>query len=124
MGEENSAPLEYLENYRQKLREITSTYELCNIFNADEIALFWRMGTLSARPVSGTKKFKERITVYLTCNATGEEKFSPLFIHKFEINQVYQFGITGLKKRGCKAPSLTIILTQNKFMQRQKRNIL
>ena len=87
IGEANSAPLEDLDNYRQKLREITSAYELCNIFNADETALFWRMEparTLSTRPVSGTKMSKERITVFLTCNATGEEKFPPLFIHKFE----------------------------------------
>ena len=120
IGEANSAPLEDLENYCQKLREITSAYELCNIFNADETALFWQMEptrTLSTRPVSGTKKSKERITVFLTCNATGEEKFPPLFIHKLENprpikNPVYQFGITGIKRRGCKAPSLIIILIE------------
>ena len=62
------------------------------------------LAALSTLPVSGTKKSKERITfVFLTCNATGEEKFPPLFIHKFENprpiknidNQVYQFDITG-----------------------------
>ena len=72
IGEGNSAPLEDLENYRQKLRGITSAYELCNIFNADKTALFWRMEeptrTLSTRPVSGTKKSKERVTDFLTCN--------------------------------------------------------
>jgi len=76
--------------------------------------------TLSTRPVSGTKKSKERITVFLTCNATGEEKFPPLFIHKFEnprpIKNIDKSSLPVWyywnKKRGCKAQSLTIILIE------------
>ena len=69
--------------------------------------------TLSTRPVC-TKKSKERIT---TCNATGEAKFPPLFIHKFDpIKNIDKSSLPVWyywnKKRGCKAQSLTIILIE------------
>ena len=136
IGEANSAPLEDLDNYRQKLREITSAYELCNIFNADETVLFWRMEPariLSTRPVSGTKKSKERITVFLTCNATGEEKFPPLFIHKFEnprpIKNIDKSSLPVWyywnKKAWMQGSIFNHYLNRiNSLMQRQKRNIL
>ena len=40
--------------------------------------------TISNSPVAGTKQSKDRITVLLTCNATGSEKMCLLFIHKYE----------------------------------------
>jgi DDE superfamily endonuclease len=40
--------------------------------------------TISNGPVAGTKQSKDRVTVLLTCNATGSEKMRPLFIHKYE----------------------------------------
>jgi hypothetical protein len=136
IGEGNSAPLEDLENYRQELRELTSAYELCDIFNADETALFWRMEptrTLSTRPVSGTKKSKERITVFLTCNATGEEKFPPLFIHKFEnprpIKNIEKSSLPVWYYWNKKAWMQSSIFNHylkriNSLMERQNRNIL
>jgi hypothetical protein len=39
---------------------------------------------LSTAPISGLKLNKERVTILLTCNATGTEKLPPLFIHKYE----------------------------------------
>ena len=42
---------------------------------------------LSTAPISGSKINKERVTILLTCNATGTQKFVPLFIHKFETPQ-------------------------------------
>jgi hypothetical protein len=49
--------------------------------------LYWKLEpskTLARRPISGTKKPKDRVTVLLTCNATGTSKLTPLFIHKYK----------------------------------------
>jgi len=86
-GEAASAPLEDLDAMRDRLRETLKGYDPENIFNCDETGLFWKMKpsrTISNGPVSGTKQSKDRITVLLTCNASGTEKLCPLFIHKYE----------------------------------------
>ena len=86
-GEAASAPLEDLDEMRDKLRETLKDYDPENIFNCDETGLFWKMKpsrTISNGPVSGTKQSKDRVTVLLTCNSTGTEKLCPLFIHKYE----------------------------------------
>lgn len=86
-GEAASAPLEDLDAMRDRLREILKDYDPKDIFNCDETGLFWKMKpsrTISNGPVSGTKQSKDRVTVLLTCNASGTEKLCPLFIHKYE----------------------------------------
>ena len=86
-GEASSAPLENLGAMREKLRQTLKDFAPENIFNCDETGLFWKMKpsrTISDGPVSGIKQSKDRVTVLLTCNSTGSEKLSPLFIHKFE----------------------------------------
>ena len=58
----------------EELRNILKDYELENVFNFDETALFFRLlpnTTLATGPVSGSKKSKERATVGLLVNATG-----------------------------------------------------
>ena len=58
-----------------------------DIYNCDETALFWQLEpskTLAQCPVIGTKKSKNRVTILLTCNATGKDKLKPLFIHKYK----------------------------------------
>jgi len=40
-GEANSAPLEILPEARQRLQEIIKKYDLDDVFNADETALFY-----------------------------------------------------------------------------------
>ena len=60
-GEANSAPLENLPLFRNELQEITSKFDLENIFNADETGLFYCMSpnqTLSTGQVLGKKKFR------------------------------------------------------------------
>jgi len=85
-GEGNSAPLENLPEFRSQLQDVIKNYELRNVFNCDETALFWLLEpnrTLSKGVVVGTKKSKERVTVLLTCSALGE-KIKPTFIYRYE----------------------------------------
>jgi hypothetical protein len=85
-GEANSAPLEDLPKFRLELQEIIKQYQLSDVFNCDETALFWLLEpskTLAKGAMSGTKKSKERITIMLTCSALGE-KIKPVLIHKYE----------------------------------------
>lgn len=86
-GEAASAPIQDLNEMRKNLQEKLIEYDPENIFNCDETGLFWKMKpthTISNGPVSGTKQSKDRVTVLFTCNATGNEKLRPLFIHKAE----------------------------------------
>src|SRR4051812_3591130 len=86
-GEAASAPLQDFDTMREDLRQTLKDYDPENIFNCDETGLFWKIKpsrTISNGPVSGTKQSKDRVTVLLTCNATGSEKLRPLFIHKYE----------------------------------------
>ncbi|CAJ0840660.1 8793_t:CDS:2 [Entrophospora sp. SA101] len=78
-GEANSAPLENLPLLRNKLQEITSRYDLENIFNADETGLFYCM---SPNQTLSTGPNKEILTVLLTTNATGTRKLKPIVIGK------------------------------------------
>jgi hypothetical protein len=84
-GEANSVPLEILPEEQERLREIISEYNLDDVYNADEMALFFRMppnATLATGKTSGTKRDKTRITILLACNATGSVKLQPLVIGK------------------------------------------
>ena len=86
-GEAASAPLQNLDAMRENLRQTLKNYAPEDIFNCDETGLFWKVKpnrTISNGPVAGTKQSKDRVTVLLTCNATGSEKMHPLFIHKYE----------------------------------------
>jgi hypothetical protein len=86
-GEANSAPLDDLPQYRVELQDLLAGWDLNNVYNCDETALYWRLEpskTLARRPLSGTKRSKDRVTVLLACNATGTSKLVPVFIHKFK----------------------------------------
>ena len=86
-GEAASVPLQDLNTMRENLCKPLKGYAPEDIFNCDETGLFWKMRpnhTISNGPVAETKQSKDCVTVLLTCNATGSEKMSPLFIHKYE----------------------------------------
>jgi hypothetical protein len=86
-GESLSAPIEQIPQMREELKNVLGEYNKEDIFNCDETGLYWKMEPnrgLSTGPISGIKLNKERVTILLTCNATGSEKLTPLFIHKYE----------------------------------------
>jgi hypothetical protein len=86
-GESQSAPIEQIPEMRENLKAVIKQYQPGDVFNCDETGLYWKMEPtrgLSTGPIPGTKQSKERITVLLTCNATGTEKLIPLFIHKHQ----------------------------------------
>jgi hypothetical protein len=59
--------------------------------------LYWELEpskTLAQGPLSGKKNSKNRVTLLLTCNATGTEKLKPLFIHKYQNPRI----LRGIKK--------------------------
>jgi hypothetical protein len=88
-GEAGSAATDDLDNIAQMeaLRQLCKEYELCNILNMDETGLNWKRTpdrTLATQSHSGTKKSKDRITIALTSNADGSEKFLAWVIGKSE----------------------------------------
>ena len=66
---------------------IIRDFEPRNVFNADEMGLYWRAtpdGTLTFKKseAAGSKIAKERVTLLLACNMDGSEKLEPLTIGK------------------------------------------
>ncbi|GET50687.1 CENP-B homolog protein 2-like [Rhizophagus irregularis DAOM 181602=DAOM 197198] len=97
-GEAGSAPIDELPQMRAELREILQAYELKDIWNCDETALFWRLEpskTIAHDPVLGKKRPKERVSILATCNASGDERLPLVFIHKYETPRA----LKGIEKR-------------------------
>jgi hypothetical protein len=69
------------------LQDIES-YDLCDIYNADETSLFFSLQpsktfTFQDFCHDGIKS-KQWVTVFLACNADGSDKLSPLVIGKYK----------------------------------------
>jgi hypothetical protein len=97
-GEAGSAPINEISQMRAELQEILAEYELRDIWNCDETALFWRLEpckTIAHSPVLGKKRPKERVSILATCNASGNEKLPLLFIHKYKTPRV----LKGIEKK-------------------------
>lgn len=70
---------------RYEAAEQITEYDLNDVYNCDESALFFRMPpgkTLSTGPTHGTKRYKDRVTLMFCCNATGTDKRKVLMIGK------------------------------------------
>jgi hypothetical protein len=81
-GEAGSAPITEAEEQMQEIRRVLSEYELRNIFNADETGYYYRMQPergLAMEQMAGKKKDKARLTVLVTANGDGSERY-PLWI--------------------------------------------
>lgn len=85
-SESNSVDMETVDEWRIKVKQLISSYEPRNIFNADETVLFLKNPpnkTLSFKNEICTsgKKSKEKLTVMLCVNLIGEFE-KPLIIGK------------------------------------------
>ncbi|CAF1470575.1 unnamed protein product [Rotaria sordida] len=84
-GESSSVDITSVNDWIQRLPNITEYYEAKNIFNCDETGLFYKLLpdkslTLDRESCKGGKKSKDRISILFCCNSTGEEKLKPLVI--------------------------------------------
>ena len=135
-GESESADLTLINSELPRLKEKIKKYDLNDVFNFDETALFYRLEpdkTLASRRVQGKKKNKERITIGLCTNATGKTKLKPIVIGRYEkprdfskIN-IKNYGI--IYKYNLKAWMTGIIfrewlLSLDEKMKKENRNIL
>ncbi|CAF0801582.1 unnamed protein product [Brachionus calyciflorus] len=86
-GEAGSVDQNEINSERLKLQNELKEFNLDDIYNLDETALFFKMEpnkTLSDKKESDKKIDKTRITVALCCNASGRDKIKPLVIGRFK----------------------------------------
>jgi hypothetical protein len=94
-GEGGSAPMELVGRGRIDLQSLLNDYELSDIYNADEFALFYELlPATSADFISsagdrehrrGYKRSKARVTGLVCTNADGSDKLKPLIIGKAKV---------------------------------------
>ncbi|GBC34912.2 tigger transposable element-derived protein 6-like [Rhizophagus irregularis DAOM 181602=DAOM 197198] len=95
-GEAVSAPLETLDEERQKLHEIIKDYDLNDVFNCDKTGLYWNLES---------------------SKTLAREKLTPFFIHtsknpqalKGKKKMICLLIIIGIKQRECRSLFGTII---------------
>ena len=86
-GEAASVNLITINEWINRLPSIIDGYDRSNIFNADETSLFFKAlpdksFVLNKEECKGGKRSKDRFTVLLCSNWTGNEKLKPLVIGK------------------------------------------
>ena len=134
-GESAEVPEDLVEDWAQRLPDITAGYSCYDIFNADETGLMFRAlpnRTMAVKsdPARGIKSSKERITVLLACSATGE-KLKPLVIGRAKKPRCFKNNdILPVKYCANKKAWMTSVVwdkwlnwVNNKMIQ-AKRNIL
>ncbi|KAI6649923.1 Tigger transposable element-derived protein 6-like [Oopsacas minuta] len=87
-GEAKGVNLLTVENWKDEFREIIMGYKEEDIYNTDETGLFFKTCskkslTFQGDTAHGKKKFKDRVTLLLTCSWSGE-KMKPTLIGKSE----------------------------------------
>jgi hypothetical protein len=76
-GEAGSADLAGSEERMIEMRNIVNEYEMDDMYNMDEAALYWKMVpdvTLATERLPGSKKEKARISIAVCSNASGSHK--------------------------------------------------
>jgi hypothetical protein len=73
--------------WKGKRSSLTTAYDMKDVFNLDELGLFFKLlpsrsYTVSGKPFRSGKRGEERVTLLLGCNAAGTEKLPPLMISK------------------------------------------
>jgi DDE superfamily endonuclease/Tc5 transposase DNA-binding domain len=82
-GESGDAEMEGIEGKLDMIKAKIAQYSLDDVYNMDETGLNTCMApdrTIARQRLEGAKKDKTRITIAFTCNATGTDRFEPLFI--------------------------------------------
>lgn len=92
-GESQSVDISVCDEWKKTLPSLIEDYQLEDIFNGDETALFWKQissYTISDKGKScyGTNTFKTRVSILLCVSAVGE-KIPPLIIGKPENPQCF-----------------------------------
>ena len=86
-GESNDAPQAAIDDWQKKLPAILAGFDPCDVFNADETALFFQLlpsktYTYKGDPCHGGKNSKQRLTLMIGTNMDGSEKLPILAIGK------------------------------------------
>jgi transposase len=84
-GEARSVDTNTVEDWKTRLHSIIEHYDPKNVFNVDETGLFFKLlpdqsYSLDRNDCRGGKKSKERYTVMLCTNWSGNEKMKPVVI--------------------------------------------
>ena len=94
--------MKIIENARMELKDLLQYYTIDDIYNTDELGLYYCLGpskTLASKDdkAKGYKKNKKRITVLLTANASGSFKLKPLVINDSEnpraLKNIHSFAV-------------------------------
>lgn len=110
-------------------------YTLDNVYNLDETALYYQVSpsrTMSNKPVKGTKKSKNRVTLILCSNYTGTDKLIPVVIGHYakpkalrKFNHGDYVAYLSNKKAWCTSVIFqTYMEGVNDRMKKEKRNIV
>lgn len=96
-----------------QLREEVAGVPVGNRYNMDETALLWRMApsvSLATRNLPGVKKDKSRVTLVMTTNDTGDDRFPVWVIGKAKVPRAlagFQFQARGLVWRSNRTAWMT-----------------
>ena len=101
-GEASTVSESTVENWKPKLQQLIKDYNAYDIYNMDELGLFYQEVPRKTYAVKGTQvkghKFsKTRVTVLLTANMTGTHKLLPLVIGKCENPRCFK----NVKRKPC-----------------------
>jgi len=82
-GESGDAEMSNIEEKLNQIKARIKCYALEDIYNMDETAYLYNLApdkTIAQRQIEGSKKDKTRLTIGLTCNVTGTDRFKLLFL--------------------------------------------
>ena len=82
-GESGDVQMEGIEDRVTELKDKIASYALYDVYNMDETAYFYNLApdkTIAQQQIEGAKKDKTRITIAVTCNATGTDMFELLIL--------------------------------------------
>lgn len=130
-GEADAVPQKVIDDWMKKLPNIISGYSMSDIFNADELGLFWKLLPSKSYVMKGDKfksgkRSKERVSVLLASNSNGSEKLPPVVIGRWLFKNKHKPLAYYTNRRSW----MTEIIFQdgvsklNKKMISQNRNIL